>query len=185
MVINNFLSDPNLDNLYNDLVSASAEAGVGETDVAVVTEKIESENKPAIAIDRDGIKLGCPSVSKEEAIRASGELLMAHGAVDESYIDAMFERERVQSVYMGLGVAIPHGTNDAKDSVKKTCVTLHQYPDGVDWGEEKAYLVFGIAGAGGEHLTVLANVARALEDDTVIAKMRTTDDVDWLLKVLS
>ena len=28
------LSDPNLDNLYNDLVSASAEAGVGETDVA-------------------------------------------------------------------------------------------------------------------------------------------------------
>ena len=110
---------------------------------------------------------------------------MAHGAVDESYIDAMFERERVQSVYMGLGVAIPHGTNDAKEHVKKTCVTLHQYPDGVQWGEEKAYLVFGIAGAGEEHLTVLANVARCLEDDNVIAKMRTTDDVDWLLKVLS
>ena len=185
VVINNFLNDPNLDTLYNDLVAASAAAGVGETDVSVVTEKIESENKPAIAIDRNGIKLGCPSVTKEEAIRASGELLMAHGAVDESYIDAMFEREKVQSVYMGLGVAIPHGTNDAKDSVKKTCVTLHQYPDGVDWGEEKAYLVFGIAGAGEEHLTVLANVARALEDDNVIAKMRTTDDVDWLLKVLS
>ena len=185
VVINNFLSDPNLDNLYNDLVSASAEAGVGETDVAVVTEKIESEDKPAIAIDREGIKLGCPSVSKEEAIRASGELLMAHDAVDESYIDAMFEREKIQSVYMGLGVAIPHGTNDAKDSVKKTCVTFHQYPDGVQWGEEKAYIVIGIAGAGGEHLTVLANVARALEDDNVIAKLRTTDDVDWILKVLS
>ncbi|MBR3317802.1 MAG: PTS mannitol transporter subunit IICBA [Atopobiaceae bacterium] len=185
VVINNFLNDPNLDALYNDLVAASAAAGVGETDVSVVTEKIESETKPAVAIDRDGIKLGCPSVTKEEAIRASGELLMAHGAVDESYIDAMFEREKVQSVYMGLGVAIPHGTNDAKDSVKKTCVTLHQYPDGVQWGDEKAYLVFGIAGAGGEHLTVLANVARCLEDDNVIAKMRTTDDVDWLLKVLS
>ena len=185
VVINNFLSDPNLDNLYNDLVSASADAGVGETDVAAVTEKIESEDKPAIAIDRDGIKLGCPSVSKEEAIRASGELLMAHDAVDESYIDAMFEREKIQSVYMGLGVAIPHGTNDAKDSVKKTCVTFHQYPDGVQWGEEKAYIVIGIAGAGGEHLTVLANVARALEDDNVIAKLRTTDDVDWILKVLS
>jgi len=185
VVINNFLNDPNLDALYNDLVSVSAAAGVGETDVETVTKAIESETKPAVAIDRDGIKLGCPSVTKEEAIRASGELLMAHGAVDESYIDAMFEREKVQSVYMGMGVAIPHGTNDAKDSVKKTCVTLHQYPDGVQWGEEKAYLVFGIAGAGGEHLTVLANVARCLEDDNVIAKMRTTDDVDWLLKVLS
>jgi PTS system mannitol-specific IIC component len=97
----------------------------------------------------------------------------------------MFERERVQSVYMGMGVAIPHGTNEAKDSVKKTCVTLHQYPEGVDWGEEKAYLVFGIAGAGREHLQVLANVARALEDEEVVEKMRTTTDVDWLLQILS
>ena len=185
VVINNFLSDPNLDKLYNSLVAASAAAGVGETDLDVVTSKIEAPTQPSIAIDRAGIKIGCPSVTKEEAIRASGELLMAHGAVDASYIDAMFERERVQSVYMGMGVAIPHGTNEAKDSVKKTCVTLHQYPEGVDWGEEKAYLVFGIAGAGGEHLQVLANVARALEDEEVVERMRTTTDVDWLLQILS
>ncbi|MDO4539336.1 MAG: PTS sugar transporter subunit IIA, partial [Coriobacteriales bacterium] len=184
VVINNFLSDPNLDALYESLVAAAAAAGVGETDEAVAVEKIEDPTAPSIAIDREGIKLGCPSVTKEEAIRAAGELMMAHGAIDESYIDAMFERERIQSVYMGMGVAIPHGTNDAKDSVKKTCVTLHQYPDGVQWGEEKAYLVFGIAGAGGEHLQVLANVARALEDDMVIERMRTTNDVDWLLNIL-
>ena len=184
VIIDNFLSDPNLDNLYNSLVAASAAAGVGETDEATLVAKVEDPTAPSIAIDREGIKIGCPSVTKEEAIRASGELLMAHGAVDASYIDAMFERERVQSVYMGMGVAIPHGTNEAKDSVKKTCVTLHQYPDGVDWGEEKAYLVFGIAGAGGEHLQVLANVARALEDEEVVEKMRTTTDVDWLLEIL-
>ena len=185
VVINNFLSDPNLDGLYNSLVAASAAAGVGETDQDKLVKKIETPTQPSIAIDREGIKIGCPSVTKEEAIRASGELLMAHGAVDAGYIDAMFERERVQSVYMGMGVAIPHGTNEAKDSVKKTCVTLHQYPEGVDWGEEKAYLVFGIAGAGGEHLQVLANVARALEDEEVVEKMRTTTDVDWLLQILS
>jgi PTS system mannitol-specific IIC component len=185
VVINNFLTDPNLDALYNNLVAAAAAAGVGETDVDVVTQKIESGSQPAIAIDREGIKLGCPSISKEQAIRASGELLMTHDAVDASYVDAMLEREKIQSVYMGLGVAIPHGTNDAKDSVKKTCVTLHQYPDGVQWGDEKAYLVFGIAGAGGEHLAVLANVARALEDEDVVQKMYTTNDVDWLLQILS
>jgi len=185
VVINNFLSDPNLDNLYNSLVAASAAAGVGETDEETLTRKVEDPTALSIAIDRADIKIGCPSVTKEEAIRASGELLMAHGAVDASYIDAMFERERVQSVYMGMGVAIPHGTNEAKDSVKKTCVTLHQYPDGVQWGEEKAYLVFGIAGAGGEHLQVLANVARALEDEEVVERMRTTTDVDWLLQILS
>ena len=184
VIIDNFLADPALDSLYGDLVSVAGAAGVGETDVAAGAEK-EQDGAASIAIDRDGIKLGCKSVTKEEAIQASGELLLAHGAVDEAYIDAMQERERIQTVYMGMGVAIPHGTNEAKDSVKKTCVTLHQYPDGVEWGGEKAYLVFGLAGADGEHLAVLANIAKALEDEDVVEKMRTTDNVDWLLSVLS
>ena len=184
VIIDNFLADPALDSLFNDLVSVAKDSGVGETDVHAAVEQIENPER-AIAIDRAGIKLGCPSVTREEAIQASGELLKAHGAVDDAYIKAMHERDQLQSVYMGLGVAIPHGTNDVKDSVKKTCVTLHQYPDGVEWGGEKAYLVFGIAGANGEHLQVLANVAKALEDEDVIEKMRTTTDIDWLLSVLS
>ena len=172
VIIDNFLADPALDQLYTDLVAQSAAAGVGVLLLRVVKQHA-------------GIKLGCPSVTKEEAIQASGELLMAHGAVDADYVAAMQERERVQTVYMGMGVAIPHGTNDVKDSVKKTCVTLHQYPDGIEWGGEKAYLVFGLAGANGEHLQVLANIAKALEDEDVVEKMKTTTDVDWLLSVLS
>ena len=183
VIINNFLSDPALDGLYDALVATEVESGVGETDVEKATEKIEGRER-SVAIDRDGIKLDCPSITREEAIRASGQLLVEHGAVDPSYVDAMLERDREQSVYMGMGVAIPHGTNEAKGSVKKTCVTLHQYPGGVLWGDEKAYLVFGIAGTDGEHLQVLANVAKALEDESVIEKMRTTTDVDWLLSVL-
>ena len=184
VIIDNFLADPALDQLYTDLVAQSAAAGVGE--IADEAEPAKAEAAaPTIAIDRDGIKLGCPSVTKEEAIQASGELLMAHGAVDADYVAAMQERERIQTVYMGMGVAIPHGTNDVKDSVKKTCVTLHQYPDGIEWGGEKAYLVFGLAGANGEHLQVLANIAKALEDEDVVEKMKTTTDVDWLLSVLS
>ena len=184
VIIDNFLADPALDQLYTDLVAQSAAAGVGEIADGTSPAKAETAAS-AIAIDREGIKLGCPSVTKEEAIQASGELLMAHGAVDADYVAAMQERERVQTVYMGMGVAIPHGTNDVKDSVKKTCVTLHQYPDGIEWGGEKAYLVFGLAGANGEHLQVLANIAKALEDEDVVEKMKTTTDVDWLLSVLS
>jgi PTS system mannitol-specific IIC component len=33
-----------------------------------------------------------------------------------------------------------------------------QYPEGVDFGEEKAYLVIGIAGVGDEHLEVLGKL---------------------------
>ena len=53
---------------------------------------------------------------------------------------------------MGMGVAIPHGTSQKKGTVKKSGVVLLQYPQGVDFGDEKAYLVFGIAGVGNDHL---------------------------------
>lgn len=185
VVIKNFLQDPGLDSLYQQLVATSAAAGVGTTETTSVAQKAEGHaGERVVAIDKAGIQLGLPSVSREEAIKAAGKALMDHGSVDASYVDAMLERDREQSVYMGLGVAIPHGTNAAKGSIKKTCVVLLQYPQGVQWGDEKAYLVFGIAGANGEHLQVLANVARALEDEEVVQKMRTTTDKDWLLKVL-
>ena len=84
-----------------------------------------------------------------------------------------------------MGIAIPHGTNEAKESVRRTGVVLQQYPEGVDFDGEKAYLVFGIAGKGEEHLEVLANICRILEDESVLERMKTTDDVDWVVDVLS
>ena len=78
--------------------------------------------------------------------------------MDDSYADAMVEREKLVSTYMGMGVAIPHGTSQKKGTVKKSGVVLLQYPQGVDFGDEKAYLVFGIAGVGNDHLDPLGNV---------------------------
>ena len=68
----------------------------------------------------------------------------------------MQERERTVSTYLGMGVAIPHGTGDAKNKVKKTGIVLVQYPDGVDFGDEKAQLVLGCTEKiGNEHLELL------------------------------
>jgi PTS system mannitol-specific IIC component len=97
----------------------------------------------------------------------------------------MLERERLVSTYMGMGIAIPHGTSQAKGTVKKTAITMLQYPDGVDFGDEKAQLVFGIAGIGDEHLDLLGKIAECLDDEEVLEKMKTTNDVDWILKQLS
>ena len=41
------------------------------------------------------------------------------GAVTPDYIDSMFERERSVSTYMGNYLAIPHGTNESKESIKR------------------------------------------------------------------
>ena len=70
----------------------------------------------------------------------------------------MVDRENMVSTYMGMGVAIPHGTSNAKETVKKSGIVVMQYPEGVDFGDEKAYLVIGIAGVGDEHLEILGNI---------------------------
>lgn len=181
VAIGNFLADPKLDALYTSLVNA----GKGGVATAVAEPKTESatdtEGNKTVML-REGIKLGLPSVSKEEAIRAAGELLKSLGCVGNGYIEAMQEREKLVSTYMGLGVAIPHGTTQAKGEVKKSGIVMLQYPDGVDFGAEKAQLVFGIAGVGDEHLDLLANISNALEDEDLLEELKTTKDVNLILK---
>ncbi len=182
VTIGNFLADPALDALYVQLTTGDAPAApAGEnTDLVIPDTPIKKQ-----VIIADGIKLGQKPVTKEEAIQAAGELLVKLGYVDESYVDAMQEREKLVSTYMGMGVAIPHGTTQAKGTVKKTGIVFLQYPEGVDFGSEKAQLVFGIAGIGDEHLDLLSKLCNLLEDPALLETLKTTDDVDWVLEQLS
>ena len=182
VTIGNFLADPALDALYVQLTTGDAPAApAGEnTDIVIPDTPIKKQ-----VIIADGIRLGQKPVTKEEAIQAAGELLVKLGYVDESYVDAMQEREKLVSTYMGMGVAIPHGTTQAKGTVKKTGIVFLQYPEGVDFGSEKAQLVFGIAGIGDEHLDLLSKLCNLLEDPALLETLKTTDDVDWVLEQLS
>ncbi len=182
VTIGNFLADPQLDNLYNSIANMGSGTA---TAVAEPEQKEEAASGNKTVMLREGVKLGLKSVSKEEAIRAAGELLQEIGCVGASYVDAMLEREKLVTTYMGLGVAIPHGTSQAKGVVQKSGIVLLQYPDGVPFGDEKAQLVFGIAGVGDEHLDLLANISNALEDEDLLETLKTTNDVDLILKTFS
>lgn len=106
----------------------------------------------------------------------AGQLLVEGGYVEAPYIEAMLEREQQLSTYIGKGVAIPHGIGSARKYIKKTGMVVLQFPEGVAFGEEKAYLVIGIAGAGKEHLSILSNIAATLEDDDTVEAIKTTRD---------
>ena len=185
--IGNFLADPALDVLFekitSDPVSAVTESMAME---AAAEEKAAApaEPKPSV-MHASGILLQQPSVTKETAIRLAGKLLVDEGCVEPPYVEAMLDREKVFTTYMGMGIAIPHGTSEAKAQVKKTGITLVQFPEGVDFGDEKANLVFGIAGIGDEHLDMIQKIVQALDDPAALEKMKTTDDVDWILEKLS
>ena len=183
VTIGNFLADPALDSLYIQLTTgdqAVAETAGENTDPIVPTTV---HNKKIMIAE--GIQLNQTPGTKEEAIQAAGELMCKLGYVDETYVDAMQEREKLVTTYMGMGIAIPHGTTQAKGTVKKTGIVLFQYPEGVPFGDEKANLVFGIAGIGDEHLDLLAKICEVLEDETVLEEMKTTNDVEWILKQLT
>ena len=46
-----------------------------------------------------------------------------------------------------------------------------RYPEGIDFGDEKAQLVIGIAGKGGEHMEISSKICTALEDETILEKV--------------
>ena len=74
------------------------------------------------------IKVPGAARTKDDAIREAGQLLVDAGAVSPAYVDAMFDREKSVSTYMGNYLAIPHGTNESKDSIKRSALSLVRYP---------------------------------------------------------
>lgn len=185
VTLGNFLADPNLDALYKELEDY-AKGGAAKTVEAPVQPAEEEPKKSSMKLDKRGIKTGLASVEKFEAIRAAGRLLNELGYVDEDYIEAMCEREKLASIYMGMGVAIPHGTSEAKNKVKKSGIVVLQYPEGVDFGgAEPANLVIGIAGVGDEHLEVLGKIAGTLEDEALMEHLKKDATVDEIMKAFS
>ncbi|RNB72755.1 PTS sugar transporter subunit IIA [Brevibacillus panacihumi] len=130
-------------------------------------------------LTKEKIMLQAKPNDKWEAIRLAGELLVKAGHVTEEYVDKMKEREELATTYIGSGVAIPHGTNESKEQIKSTGISVVQVPDGVDFGDgNTAYLLFGIAGAGDDHLEVLSQIAVICseEENVKIAARATTAD---------
>ncbi len=131
-------------------------------------------------LTKDLIVVSGSARTKEDAIREAGRLLVGSGAVTPAYIDAMLERERSISTYMGSYLAIPHGTNESKSGILRSAVSLVRYDDPVDWDGNEVRVVVGIAGAGGTHLEILSKVAIVFSDDDLaraILDARTVDDI--------
>lgn len=149
--VDNFLSSPKYDELITQLKKENTVSGFQE--VSVTTESNQE------ILRKENIFLNQKFATKEEAIRFAGKALVDSGYVDESYVDAMLEREKITTTFMGNDVAIPHGTEEAKKSVKKSGVVIIQVPEGIDFDGGKARLIFGLAGKDGGHLEILTAIA--------------------------
>lgn len=135
-------------------------------------------------LSEENIFLNLESVSKEDAIKMAGQKLVENGYVNESYIDAMIEREKIMTTYLGMGFAIPHGVNDAKKEIKNTGIVILQYPNGIEFEDGIAYIIIGIAGIGDEHLDILSKIS-ILIDDELCERLKTEQDRSEFIKLFA
>lgn len=181
--LTNFLDNKFYDSLVNDLK-------VNFDENAPITAPKDDEisvNGTTFSLKPEQIFLGLEANDKFEAIRFAGEQLVKAGFVQPSYVDAMFEREKLVSTYLGEGVAVPHGTIEAKDAVLKTGVVVCQYPAGVRFTEDDdgvAKLVIGIAARNNEHIQVVSAITNALDSEEAIELLTSTNDVNKVLELL-
>ncbi|GAA0356665.1 hypothetical protein GCM10009530_02290 [Microbispora corallina] len=138
-----------------------------------------------LPLDPRAVRLDAVAADVEDAIRQCGRTLAAVGAVDGSYTEAMLERERSISTYVGEGVAIPHGTLVSKDAVRHDAVCVLRFPGGVDWHGERVTVCVGIAARGDGHVRLLSELARILLDPDRAAALRDATEVAAVVALLT
>jgi PTS system mannitol-specific IIA component len=130
------------------------------------------------------IKVPGEARSKDDAIREAGQLLVDSGAVSPAYVDAMFEREKSVSTYMGNFLAIPHGTNEAKDSISRSAISVVRYDQPIDWNGNDVRFAVGIAGVENGHLEILGKIAIVFSDSDEVDKLLAAGSADELYQLL-
>ncbi len=140
---------------------------------------------PKPFLNLEMIRLDQRAAGRDEAIDLVGQMLVGGGYVQPAYTAGMKARELTMTTYVGNGVAIPHGTFEDKTLILATGIAVAQFPHGVTWdGTNLAYLVVGIAAVRDEHIGILANLARVLEDEAVAKSLWTTASPTYVYETL-
>lgn len=142
-------------------------------------------DRAAGLLSREAIRLDARATGRDHAVRLCGQVLVDIGAVEPGYIDAMLERERSISTYLGEGVAIPHGTNEGRDLIHRDALAVVRFPDGADWNGNEVTVCIAIAARGGGHMEILAELAEILMDPDRARALREATEPEQVLALLT
>lgn len=168
----------------NAPADASGAAAAGTAAPAGTATAETGTAAPSDILVADSVVLQGSATTRDGAIDEAGRLLLDRGAVDSGYLDAMHEREESVSTYMGSYLAIPHGTNAAKDHIMKSAVSVVRYPEGIDWNGKEVKFVVGVAGVNNEHLQILSSIAKVFTNKAQVAQLEAATTVDEVLDLL-
>lgn len=204
--VKNFMQAPEYDQLVAEIKDARENNGENspqneetiskaENDKEVETvvygsdgEKItedEKEINDSPVLKKENILLNQKFNSKEEVIKKVGKIMQESGYVDSEYTKGMLQRENEAPTHFGIGLAIPHGTNETKSAIKKSGLVVFTIPEGVKWDDETVKLVIGIAGVGDEHLNILSNVATKIDNEEIVNEIVANKSQDEIYEILT
>jgi PTS system mannitol-specific IIA component len=135
-------------------------------------------------LEQSQIRLNGTARTKEEAIAEAAGILVAAEAVLPGYLDYMRLREEAVSTYMGNFLAIPHGTNEGKDTILDSALSFVRYDEPLDWGGEEVRFVVGIAGKEGGHMEILTKIAIVFSDEDEVARLLDAETPEAVLEIL-
>lgn len=180
--VDNFMNSPRYDEIVELVKSSNAAPGAqGSTTAAEPTAQVATAVGGKDVLLAESVILNGTATDRDSAIDEAGKLLLDRGSVDMDYIHAMHEREESVSTYMGSFLAIPHGTNAAKDHILHSGVSIVRYPEGIDWGGKQVKFVVGVAGINNEHLHILASIAKIFTNKAQVAQLEQATSVEEVL----
>jgi PTS system mannitol-specific IIC component len=165
--------------------TAGAEPAAAGKHAASDTETASGDDAAQGILTPANVRIHSGSATRDEAIEEAASILAAAGAVTDGYAQAMKDRETTVSTFMGNGLAIPHGTNEAKDTVLGSALSVVRYDGGVDWDGDETNFVVGIAGKDGEHLSILAKVAELFSDEDKVEALKAASTPDELYTLVN
>ncbi|TXR54274.1 phosphoenolpyruvate--protein phosphotransferase [Reinekea thalattae] len=146
-----------------------------------------ADNTPSpINLSASNVLVKQQCADKSTVLELVAKKMLELGYVSDDYLQAIIDREQKVSTYLINGVAIPHGTVEAKHLVQKTGLVIIQLPQGVTWSDkgETVKFVVGIAAAGQDHLSILQKLTTVVMDEPLAKKLGESASVDDIIAAL-
>jgi len=135
-------------------------------------------------VQQAGIKLDVTASSPEEAVHICGQLLVELGAITQEYADAMWEREQIFPSAIGMGFAIPHGTDESRKHVIFDQLVFVRLTAPIAWGDDEVTCVLGIASQGDGHVELLGNLAELIQEEDKLAILQNSQSAAEIAELL-
>ncbi|NQZ66147.1 MAG: PTS mannitol transporter subunit IICBA [Mycoplasmatales bacterium] len=178
-LVNNFLDSVQYESLIKQLKSTNDKK-----------LEIEEENETKIGslidmVNENNVQFNSRVRTIKGAIEASGKLLLNNNFIEKEYIESMHKRNEDVSVYIGNGVAIPHGQSGSSKWIKNQGIAIIAHPKGLDWNGETVHLIISIAVNDGNHIDLLTELAIKLENKNLVKEMSKLNSLEELKEYLA